>query len=263
MIHIILSFSDWILVSKWSDEGIILNLNKQGEKGMILNVLTRNYGRHLGWYNIRSKKINFLQPGDYVNLIWKARVSDQLGTFSVELIESTVGKIIENEIKLDILSSFCSLLNFFIPEREKCSHLYEVSKNYLVELKKQTDELNLIIIKYLIWEINILKELGFYFDLKKCAVSGNDFDLKFVSPKTGNAVSEKYAGRFEKKLLKLPKFLGGIKLLNNNELDDILGGFELNKYFFKKFVNNIDYKYFKMPFLAREKLLEKFKLKFI
>ena len=36
MIHIILSFSDWILVSKWSDEGIILNLNKQGEKEKII-----------------------------------------------------------------------------------------------------------------------------------------------------------------------------------------------------------------------------------
>ena len=159
-------------MSNWNDEGIILNLNKQGEKGMLLNVLTKNYGRHLGWYNVRSKKLNFLQPGDFVNLIWKARVSDQLGTFYIELIESTVGKILENEIKLSILSSYCSLLNFFLPEREKCNHLYLVSRNYLLELKNESEELNVVIKKYLIWEINILKELGFYFDLKKCAVSG-------------------------------------------------------------------------------------------
>ena len=250
-------------MSNWNDEGIILNLNKQGEKGMLLNVLTKNYGRHLGWYNVRSKKLNFLQPGDFVNLIWKARVSDQLGTFYIELIESTVGKILENEIKLSILSSYCSLLNFFLPERQKCDNLYLVSRNYLLELKDESEELNVVIKKYLIWEINILKELGFYFDLKKCAVSGLTSDLKFVSPKTGNAVSEKYAGKFEKKLFILPKFLGGIKLLRDNELDDILGGFELNQHFFKKFVNNIDYKHFKIPFLARENLLEKFKLKFI
>tara|TARA_B100000965_G_C19573948_1_gene750451 strand:+ start:791 stop:1555 length:765 start_codon:yes stop_codon:yes gene_type:complete len=249
-------------MSNWNDEGIILNLNKQGEKGMVLSVLTQNYGRHLGWYNVRSKKLNFLQPGDLVKLIWKARVSDQLGTYYIELMESTVGKILENELKLSILSSYCSLLNFFLPEREICNRLYQVSNNYLNELKNNSDEINVVIKKYLIWEINILKELGFYFDLKKCAVSGMTSNLKFVSPKTGNAVSEKYAGKFEKKLFILPKFLGGIKFLNDNEFDDILRGFELNQYFFKKFVSNIDYKHIKMPFLARDNLLEKFKLKF-
>ena len=33
---------------EWKDKGIILSAKKYGEKGLILNILTENQGRHLG-----------------------------------------------------------------------------------------------------------------------------------------------------------------------------------------------------------------------
>ena len=57
----------------------------------------------------------------------------------------------------------------------------------------------------------------------------------------------------------MPNFLGGVKLINDRELDDVIGGFDLNYYFFKKFIININYKFSKQPFLARNRLLENFK----
>ena len=73
-------------MSKWNDEGVILSLSKQGERGLIINALTNNHGRHLGWYTVRSKKTNIIQPGDIVSLKWNARLADQMGLFSIELI---------------------------------------------------------------------------------------------------------------------------------------------------------------------------------
>ena len=63
--------------------------------------------------------------------------------------------------------------------------------------------------KYIEWELQLLKSLGFGLDLEKCIVSGSKKDLKFVSPKSGCAVSRKSSVGWEKKLLILPDFLCG------------------------------------------------------
>ena len=113
---------------KWEDEGIIIKIKKQGEKSFLLSVLTMKNGRYLGWLNSPSKKINLIQPGDIVHLRWNARLSQQLGNFNVEGLNTTVGMILENGIKLSILSSFCSLIEKMLPERELCLNFYKSCK---------------------------------------------------------------------------------------------------------------------------------------
>jgi len=43
---------------EWNDSGIILSAKKYGEKGLIINLLTQEHGRHLGWVNINRNKKN-------------------------------------------------------------------------------------------------------------------------------------------------------------------------------------------------------------
>ena len=38
----------------WVDKGIVLSVRKYGEKSLIVNVLTEEHGRHLGWLSSRS-----------------------------------------------------------------------------------------------------------------------------------------------------------------------------------------------------------------
>ena len=113
---------------KWTDTGIILKVIKQGEKGNLVNVLTNNHGRYMGWLNNYSKKQYLIQPGDFVNVSWSSRISNQLGFFKIELIHTSVGKIFDDEIRLNIISSFCSLISIIMPEREICSNLFCKSK---------------------------------------------------------------------------------------------------------------------------------------
>ena len=112
-------------MDNWSDIGIILKIEKRGEKGNLLNVLTNNHGRHMGWFNNYNKKQYLIQPGDLVNVSWSSRISNQLGFFKIELIETTVGKIFNDKIRLDIISSFCSLTSFILPERENCPFFFK------------------------------------------------------------------------------------------------------------------------------------------
>ena len=36
---------------EWNDLGIVLSAKKYGEKGLVINILTENHGRYLGWLN--------------------------------------------------------------------------------------------------------------------------------------------------------------------------------------------------------------------
>ena len=60
---------------------------------------------------------------------------------------------------------------------------------------------------YVAWECGLLAALGFGLDLARCAVTGTNEDLVYVSPRTGRAVSRESGARFHDKLLPLPGFL--------------------------------------------------------
>src|SRR5947199_401219 len=72
---------------EWSDDAIVLSLRAHGESSGILEALTRDHGRHLGLVRggSSSKGRAVLQPGNRVRLVWRARLSEHLGIFTVEL----------------------------------------------------------------------------------------------------------------------------------------------------------------------------------
>ena len=124
----------------------------------------------------------------------------------------------------------CVLCSTFLPERVEFDELYNKTIQY-IELKSPTSEK---FRKYIEWELELLKSLGFGLDLGKCVVSGSKEDLKFVSPKSGCAVSRKSSIGWEKKLLVLPDFLWNTKLSNSLTKADLNHGFKLTEYFIKK-----------------------------
>ena len=74
---------------EWRDEGIILGIRRHGETAAIAEAMTRGHGRHLGLVRGgRSRKLQpVLQPGNRVELVWRARLDEHLGTFNVEPLE--------------------------------------------------------------------------------------------------------------------------------------------------------------------------------
>ena len=67
---------------KWSADGLVLGA-KHGESSVILELMTRAHGRHLGLvHGGRSKRLQpVLQPGNTVQATWRARLDEHLGTF--------------------------------------------------------------------------------------------------------------------------------------------------------------------------------------
>ena len=203
---------------EWRDEGVLLAVRKHGENAVIIDVLTQSHGRHAGVVRggAGRKQAPVLQPGAQLDLVWKARLEEHLGSFTVEPLRSRAAQVMTDPLALAGLSSTVGLLCFSLPEREIYPKLYAKSVN-LLDLMCVTDAWPLA---YLQWEIQLLEMLGFGLDLSRCAVSGEIDDLTYISPKTGRAVAAHHAGEWKTRLLPLVPCMKGEGNAENNEISE-------------------------------------------
>ncbi len=205
----------------WRDTGILLSTRRHGETSAIIEVFAPTQGRYAGVVRGgTSRKIApHLQPGAQLDLHWRARLSDHLGSFTVEPIRSRAAIAMRDRLSLAGLNAVVALLGFSLPEREAHPTLYQRTE-MLLDLLDQTDIWPLA---YLHWERSLLEELGYALDLSNCAVTGAVDDLIYVSPKSGRAVSRRGAGEWADRLLPLPPCLLGQGDATDKEVLQALG----------------------------------------
>jgi DNA repair protein RecO (recombination protein O) len=192
---------------EWRDQGILLSARKHGETSSIIEMFTPTHGRHVGVVRGgTSRKIApILQPGAQLDVVWRARLEDHIGSFSVEPVRSRAAAAMGDRLALAGLNTVTALLSFCLPEREAHAPLYDRTQA-LLDLLGQPDVWPLA---YLQWEMGLLEEMGYALDLSTCAVTGATEGLCFVSPKSGRAVSAKGAGEWADRMLPLPDVLRG------------------------------------------------------
>ena len=190
---------------EWRDQGILLSARKHGETSAIIDVFTPTQGRHAGVVRggTSRKVAPVLQPGAQLDVTWRARLDEHIGSFQVEPVRSRAAAAMGDRLALAGLNAVTALLAFCLPEREPHSALYLRSEQ-LLDLLDQSD---LWPLAYLQWEMQLLTELGYGLALDVCAVTGSSDDLAYVSPKTGRAVSRAAAGEWVDRLLPLPPVL--------------------------------------------------------
>ena len=213
----------------WEDQGIVLAARMHGENGAIVSLLTEHHGRQAGYVRgARSTKMRgTLEIGNIVDVHWQARNSENLGSFKLELIRSPAAIVLDDPMKLTALQSVCALCDSTLPEREGHPGLFH---GVLTVLDMLTQDIWAE--SYIMWEIALLKELGFSLGLDACAGGGDPQTLTYVSPKTGRAVSAEKGAPYKDKLLILPHFLGGHAAPENN----IVLGLKLTGYFLEHWV---------------------------
>ncbi|MBO9442479.1 DNA repair protein RecO [Phaeobacter italicus] len=192
---------------EWRDQGILLRMRRHGEGSAIVDMFTAEHGRHAGVIRggASRKMAPILQPGAQLDLLWRARLEDHLGSYQAELMRSRAGAALSGRLALAGLNAVTGLLAFCLPDREPHPDLYLRSER-LLDLLGQDDIWPLA---YLQWEMALLEELGFGLDLSCCAVSGALDELIYISPKSGRAVSRASAGEWADRLLPLPAVMRG------------------------------------------------------
>jgi DNA repair protein RecO (recombination protein O) len=198
----------------WRDEGVLLSMRPHGESAAIIEVLTAAHGRHAGVVRggASRKMAATLQPGNGLQLEWRARLEDHIGTFTVEPLRSRA-HLLSDRLALAGLMSACALLRAALPEREPHPALWSDTLR-LFDLLGGEGWTS----AYLRWELRLLEDLGFGLDLSSCAVTGATEGLAYVSPKSGRAVSAVGAGEWADRLLPLPAGLAGTAALTGEAL---------------------------------------------
>ena len=216
---------------EWRDEGVLLAVRKHGEAAVIVEVFTEHHGKHAGVVRggAGRRQGPILQPGGQFEVVWKARLEEHMGAFTVEPMRSRAAQVMADPLALAGLTSVVGLLNFALPERELHAALYGASIN-LLDLMCVTDAWPLA---YLHWEMQLLEDLGFGLDLSCCAVSGTTEDLAYVSPKSGRAVAAHHAGRWKTQLLPLAPCMIGQSVADNGE---IAAGLRTTGHFLEKWL---------------------------
>ncbi len=219
---------------EWRDEGIVIGVRRHGETGVVLELLTRERGRHLGLVRGgRSQKLRpVMQPGNGVDAVWRARIEDALGEYRVEVVTMRAARLIDDPVALYGLSYLATLVRL-LPERDPHPALHDTLAVVLDALGEPRVAAALVVR----FELAILHELGFGLDLEECALTGARHDLAYVSPKTGRAASAAAGEPWRDRLLPLPAFLRqeGRGLLPSTE--DVLAGFRLTGHFLDRHVN--------------------------
>ncbi|BDV35357.1 DNA repair protein RecO [Methylocystis iwaonis] len=189
---------------EWQDEGLVIGARKHGETSVILELMTRAHGRHLGVVRGgRSKAMRpVLQPGNLVASTWRARLEDHMGAYAVEPLALRAARYLDRAAALHGVTMLAALLRL-LPERDPHEALFDMAEAIAVRL----DSPNAAAPLMAQFELALLGALGFGLDLERCAVTGTRDDLAYVSPKTGRAVNREAGAPWRDRLLPYPRFL--------------------------------------------------------
>jgi DNA repair protein RecO (recombination protein O) len=215
---------------EWRDRGIVLGVRKQGETSVVLELMTASHGRHLGLVRGgRSRRLRaVLQPGNLVEVNWRARLDEHLGFMTVEPVTLRAARLMESAVGLYGIQLLAAHLRL-LPERDAHPRLFDTLALIVEHLDDPVAAGSLI----LRFEIALLEELGFGLDLETCAATGGRDDLVYVSPKSGRAVSRDAGEPWRDRLLPLPAFLKGDVAPGSA---DVAEGFRMTGFFLARHV---------------------------
>jgi DNA repair protein RecO (recombination protein O) len=219
---------------EWTDDGIVLGARRHGESSAILELLTREHGRHLGLVRggAGSRMRPLLQPGNGVRAVWRARLDEHLGTYAIEGTQLRAAKLLASSHAVYGVTHLATLARL-LPERDPHEDIYGLLEHTLDNF----DDAGEAAVHLVRFELAMLAELGFGLDLESCAATGETDELAYVSPKSGGAVTRSAGEPWRDRLLRLPPFLRQGEDATAGRTDqDLLDGFKLTGLFLLRHV---------------------------
>ncbi len=193
---------------EWQAPAVVLEARPHGDAGAVVALLTEEHGRHAGLAKGGASRAQapIWQPGNLVEARWVARLADQLGALTGELVHPAAALAMEDPLALAILRAATAVADGALPDREPHPRIFRGLVALIATLARGPEPALPELVR---WEAELLAELGYGLDLARCAVTGSVEDLAYVSPRTGRAVSAGAAGEWRDRLLALPPFLLG------------------------------------------------------
>ena len=225
------------------DEAIILKKKKYGESSLLITFFSNHNGINTGLVKgVLKKDFGTYEIGNKVQIKCNFRIENQLWNCKFELIKNYSVIFFDNINKLNTLLCICTLLDISLPRKLPQINLYKRTVKIIESLVLKS-----WLKKYIFWELFFLSEIGYGLSLKKCAISGSTKNLKYISPKSGHAISELEGDKFKNKLIKMPNLF-----INNLDNQSTANAFKVTGFFLEKYLKENHNR--TLPFY-REKIL--------
>ncbi len=204
-----------------STPAIVVAVLPHGEHGAVVRALTPAHGLLAGY--VRGGRGRRLRPvlglGNAVMAGFRARLETQLPALTVELTQSRAALAFD-PLAAAALDWLCALAATALPEAQPMPRTHARLDALLTDMATAPP---------LAWmadlarfELSLLADLGFGLDLTTCAVTGQQHDLAYVSPKSRTAVSRAAGTPYAARLLPLAPLLTGAPAADWPEVADAL-----------------------------------------
>ena len=148
----------------WIDQGFLISKNRYNENSLIVELFTKFHGKVSGivFGGTSKKNKNYLQIGNKLHLNYNYKNNNKIGYFKVEILNAYAPLYFDNEQKLSCITSAINLIKILTVESQANEKVYKLAENLYIILKD-----NDWIKKYIFWELELLKLLGYDLEFEK------------------------------------------------------------------------------------------------
>ena len=198
----------------WIDQGFLVSKSRYSENSIIAELYTLDKGKVSGIiFGGTSKKIkNYLQVGNKLHVNYSSKNDNRMGYFKIEILNAYSPFYFDHKQKLSCITSAMNLIKILTAEAQANKKVYSLIEDLFNLLNEQN-----WLKKYIFWELELLKLLGYDLELENL-VEKNLEDNKTVYFAT-SYTEKKYVPNFliEKDLevTDINILLSGLKLVGD------------------------------------------------
>jgi DNA repair protein RecO (recombination protein O) len=150
----------------WDDSAYLVSKNRYSENSIIAEVFTENHGKISGIiFGGTSKKIkNYLQIGNKIYVNYNSKNVTRIGYFKIEILKALTPLYFDENQKLSCITSAMHLIKLLTAEAQSNKEIFKLIDKFFEILTSDN-----WIQKYIFWELELLKLLGYDLELKTMA----------------------------------------------------------------------------------------------
>ena len=147
----------------WDDSAYLVTKNRYSENSIIAEVFTENHGKISGIiFGGTSKKIkNYLQIGNKIYVNYNSKSVTRIGYFKIEILKALTPLYFDKNQKLSCITSAMHLIKLLTAEAQSNKEIFKLINKFFEILTYDN-----WIQKYIFWELELLKLLGYDLELK-------------------------------------------------------------------------------------------------
>ena len=147
----------------WIDQGFLVSKSRYSENSIIAELYTLDRGKVSGIiFGGTSKKVkNYLQVGNKLHVNYNSKNDNRIGSFKIEILNAYSPFYFDHKQKLSCITSAMNLIRILTAEAQANKKVYSLIEDFFNLLNDKN-----WLKKYIFWELELLKLLGYDLELE-------------------------------------------------------------------------------------------------